>query len=86
MRNMPPENSFPQICVVSVNHCVENRHLPQQYGRSRDFSNTRKYQESNTKTAKSQQTAHSFRIAGGGTYSKIFSSGKNRPLPGPGQP
>jgi hypothetical protein len=24
MGNMPPGNSFPQICVVSVNHSVEN--------------------------------------------------------------
>jgi len=24
MENMLPENSFPQICVVSVNECVGN--------------------------------------------------------------
>jgi hypothetical protein len=32
MDNMLPENSFPQICVVSVNHFVENDIIPQEYG------------------------------------------------------
>jgi hypothetical protein len=30
---MPLENSFPQICVVSVNEFVENSALKQEYGR-----------------------------------------------------
>jgi hypothetical protein len=29
MKNMRPGNSFPQICVVSVNECVEKRKLTQ---------------------------------------------------------
>jgi hypothetical protein len=31
---MLPENSFPQICVVSVNKFVENSKTSQEYGRS----------------------------------------------------
>jgi hypothetical protein len=34
MNNMPLENSFPQICVVSENEFVENSGLRQEYGRS----------------------------------------------------
>jgi hypothetical protein len=40
MRNMPPGNSFPQICVVSVNKSVEIRQIPQEYGRSMPISNS----------------------------------------------
>ena len=39
MENMLPGNSFPQICVVSVNNIVENEVLSQDYGRSVDISN-----------------------------------------------
>lgn len=39
MGNMLPGNSFPQICVVSVNESVENARLSQEYGRSVHFSN-----------------------------------------------
>jgi hypothetical protein len=39
MENMPPENSFPQICVVSVNHSVEIKSLTQEYLRSVALSN-----------------------------------------------
>jgi hypothetical protein len=39
MENMLPGNSFPQICVVSVNHSVENVESTQDYGRSMDKSN-----------------------------------------------
>ena len=39
MENMLPENSFPQICVVSVNESVGNVDLVQEYGRSRTLSN-----------------------------------------------
>jgi hypothetical protein len=31
MDNMRPENSFPQICVVSVKHFVENSRVHQDY-------------------------------------------------------
>jgi hypothetical protein len=31
MDNMRPENSFPQICVVSVKHYVENGRAHQDY-------------------------------------------------------
>jgi len=31
MKNMLPGNSFPQICVVSVNNIVENRDFAQEY-------------------------------------------------------
>jgi hypothetical protein len=34
MENTMPENSFPQICVVSVNKCVGNADMLQEYGRS----------------------------------------------------
>ena len=34
MENMLPGNSFPQICVVSVNDCVENKTIQQEYLRS----------------------------------------------------
>jgi hypothetical protein len=33
MDNLPLENSFPQICVVSVNHFVENSVTQQEYRR-----------------------------------------------------
>ena len=39
MENMRPGNSFPQICVVSVNKSVENNRLGQDYRRSMDVSN-----------------------------------------------
>jgi len=31
MKNMLPGNSFPQICVVSVNKFVENSYFTQEY-------------------------------------------------------
>jgi hypothetical protein len=31
MENMLPGNSFPQICVVSVNKCVEKQSFSQEY-------------------------------------------------------
>ena len=34
MENTMPENSFPQICVVSINKCVGNVDMLQEYGRS----------------------------------------------------
>jgi hypothetical protein len=34
MGNMPPGNSFPQICVVSINKSVENFKMAQDYRRS----------------------------------------------------
>jgi hypothetical protein len=37
--NMLPENSFPQICVVSVNESVEISRFRQDYVRSVDLSN-----------------------------------------------
>jgi len=37
--NMLPGNSFPQICVVSVNHSVEIQDLTQEYGRIMSKSN-----------------------------------------------
>ncbi len=39
MENMLPGNSFPQICVVSVNHSVENSLFEQDYLRSVHLSN-----------------------------------------------
>ena len=39
MENMLPGNSFPQICVVSVNKFVEIAHLAQEYRRSIAISN-----------------------------------------------
>jgi hypothetical protein len=36
MKNMLPGNSFPQICVVSVNKCQIKRLLRQEYIRSID--------------------------------------------------
>ena len=39
MENMIPGNSFPQICVVSVNECVGNGHLTQRHGRAETLSN-----------------------------------------------
>jgi len=39
MDNMLPGNSFPQICVVSVNKSVENFRFAQGYGRTVTFSN-----------------------------------------------
>jgi len=39
MRNMSLGNSFPQICVVSVNDSVEISLSPQEYGRSMPLSN-----------------------------------------------
>jgi hypothetical protein len=41
MENMLPGNSFPQICVVSVNKCVEIEHMAQEYRRSIAISNQR---------------------------------------------
>ena len=41
MENMLPGNSFPQICVVSVNNIVENEKFPQDYRRSVEVSNLR---------------------------------------------
>jgi hypothetical protein len=40
MENMLPRNSFPQICVVSVNKYVENSETLQEYGWSMTLSNT----------------------------------------------
>ena len=40
MENMLPENSFPQICVVSVIDFVENAHMAQEYIGSASKSNT----------------------------------------------
>ena len=39
MENMRPENSFPQICVVSVNEFVENGVVMQEHGGSVNESN-----------------------------------------------
>ncbi len=39
MENMLPGNSFPQICVVSVNECVEKGHSQQDYLRRVYLSN-----------------------------------------------
>jgi hypothetical protein len=39
MENMLPGNSFPQICVVSVNKYVGNVYLTQEYRRSVAISN-----------------------------------------------
>jgi hypothetical protein len=39
MENMLPENSFPQICVVSVNKFVEIAYLTQEYRRSASIGN-----------------------------------------------
>jgi hypothetical protein len=39
MENMRPGNSFPQICVVSVNKSVENGEITQDYRRSVTLSN-----------------------------------------------
>jgi hypothetical protein len=39
MQNMPPGNSFPQICVVSESHSVETVEMVQDYGNSVDLSN-----------------------------------------------
>ena len=39
MENMLPGNSFPQICVVSVNKSVGNAYLTQEYRRSVAISN-----------------------------------------------
>src|ERR1039458_816654 len=39
MENMLPGNSFPQICVVSVNQSVEIAYVTQEYRRSVDVSN-----------------------------------------------
>ena len=41
MGNMLPGNSFPQICVVSVNHSVENQAVWQGHGRMMSLSNIR---------------------------------------------
>jgi hypothetical protein len=38
-QSMPPENSFPQICVVSVTEFVEICHFQQEYGRTIALSN-----------------------------------------------
>ena len=39
MENMLSRNSFPQICVVSINKCVGNVDMLQEYGRSVALSN-----------------------------------------------
>jgi hypothetical protein len=39
MKVIPPGNSFPQICVVSVNHSVEISEFTQDYGDSVEISN-----------------------------------------------
>jgi hypothetical protein len=39
MENMPPGNSFPQICVVSVNKSVGKLFLVQRHDRARAKSN-----------------------------------------------
>jgi hypothetical protein len=39
MDNMTPGNSFPQICVVSVNQSVENSRFRQEYRRTMNVSN-----------------------------------------------
>jgi len=39
MENMRPGNSFPQICVVSVNKSVEKGRVAQDYRRSVALSN-----------------------------------------------
>jgi hypothetical protein len=39
MVNMPPGNSFPQICVVSVNQFVEIGSVMQEHGGSMNESN-----------------------------------------------
>jgi hypothetical protein len=39
MGNMPPGNSFPQICVVTVFDFPDNQGFAQDYGRSVDLSN-----------------------------------------------
>jgi hypothetical protein len=43
MDTMAPGNSFPQICVVSVNEFVENAVMTQEYLRPMAFSNYRIY-------------------------------------------
>ena len=43
MENMLPGNSFPQICVVSVNKSVGNLHFVQGYVRIMTFSNRKYY-------------------------------------------
>jgi hypothetical protein len=40
MENMRPENSFPQICVVSGNHSLEKSGVKQEHLGSVDESNT----------------------------------------------
>jgi hypothetical protein len=43
MENMPPGNSFPQICVVSVNECAGDACFAQGYIRTPAFSNRKSY-------------------------------------------
>jgi hypothetical protein len=43
MKNMRPGNSFPQICVVSVNDYVEKLNLLQEHGRIVYLSNRCSY-------------------------------------------
>ncbi|HEY1902077.1 MAG TPA: hypothetical protein VGG56_06590 [Terracidiphilus sp.] len=43
MENMRPGNSFPQICVVSVNDYVEKSSLLQEHGRVVHVSNRLSY-------------------------------------------
>ena len=40
MENMLPGNSFPQICVVSINESVGNEEISQRYKGSVDQGNT----------------------------------------------
>ena len=43
MNTMAPGNSFPQICVVSINKIVEKTIMAQEYLRPMTFSNHRIY-------------------------------------------
>jgi hypothetical protein len=43
MDTMAPGNSFPQICVVSINKIVENTVMAQEYLRPMTFSNHQIY-------------------------------------------
>ena len=48
MENMLSRNSFPQICVVSVNQFVGNQDIKQEHVRSRALSNQDVYFLGNT--------------------------------------
>jgi hypothetical protein len=47
MKDMLPGNSFPQICVVSVNESVEKPDLTQGHGRAVALSNLQVYSSDN---------------------------------------